>query len=439
MSICLQDFIFTDLFMEMQCDRNHDGTRNLILRGNDLMKKIGKRINDRDLIKITAFLRNHPEIVALDLPYNEISDCGMSTLANFFKERPIIRYINLMCNNIGPRGIKYFVDLGDIFPLHAFRLTGNNIGDEGGKLLSKLLSTETPLKFLDIMDTHQTITGLAHLITSMMKSRGGAETLKYIDIGRPLPQPYHKVPNTNIAELVCQLISCNTHLEEIHLQQCQFDFRDMEILADGLNANKNLVCLDLNNNNIGDDGVEFLCQYLKKSPQLECLMIGANNFGNSGAKALSFNLPFSKIKLLDITNNLITDEGMINIFYTVRKKVTLRALFIWGNKLSQASLVVLQRLFQSKLLDPQHTDIKLYCSDQQLKAAWNPQANRYNHRFYCVSDYGHPPLRQILRIPQPPMDPPDIKYRHHAGAIEMGLPSADWKYDWLETKYSDPF
>lgn len=438
MSICAQDFAFTDLFLEMQCDRNHDGTKNLILRGNDLYKKIGERINDGDLITITTFLRKHPEVIALEFPYNDISDCGMSTLANYLKERPTIRYLNLMCNNISFRGVKYLADLGEILPLYTLRLSGNKIGHEGAKQLSKLLYKDVPLRYLDVSDTHQTTTGLAYLITSMMSNRGGTESLEYIDLGRPLPQNFHQIPDSHIAELVGQLIGVNKKLKEIHVQQCGFDFRDMEILLEGLYVNKTLVCLDLNNNNIGNDGVDYLCKYLKTSPQLECLMIGSNNFGNFGAKALSFNLPFSKIKLLDITNNCITDKGMINIFYTIRKTVKLRVLFIWGNKLTHTSLVVLQDLFRSELLQPKDTDVTLYCSDKKLKASWNPQANRYNHRFYCVSDYGYPPLRNILRIPAPPLEPAPINYRYHVNNVEVGLPSADWKSAEARNKYTDP-
>lgn len=438
MSICIQSFVFTEIFLEQQCTKNSDGTRNLILRGNDLSKKIGERINNGHIVTIVFYLRNHPDIVALDFPYNEISDCGIWTLTKFLKERPLIRYLNLIGNDIGPKGMEYLADLGDVAPFYTLRLSGNKIGVEGGKSLSKLLRRKTPLTFLDLSDTHQTTSSLSYILEALMGPRGGNKNLQYIDLGRPLLKPFHTFDDAHLAEFISQVLRENKHLKEIHLQQYQFDFRDAEILSGGLMYNQNLICLDLNNNNIGDDGVEYLCQCLKILPTLECLMIGANNFGNLGALSLSYSLPFSKIKLLDITNNRIRDEGMINIFYTIEKNIRLSALFLHGNKITHTSLQVLHRIFCSHLLDPNHTDVKLYYTDGKWKASWDPQANRFTHRFYCVSDYGHPSLLKPLHIFRQPVQPQNLKYRYHSDDESAGRPESDWTYDFGESKYIDP-
>ncbi|EEB17761.1 leucine-rich repeat-containing protein, putative [Pediculus humanus corporis] len=438
MTLCAQDAILketylTELFLDMHCDKNADGTKNLILPGNELIKKIGKRIRDRDLVKIAMFLRNHQDVIALELPYNEITDCGMSILVNFFKERPVIRYLNLIGNEIGPRGITYLSEFSEFLPLRTLRLSGNKIGDEGGRLLCKILKLAPNLKFLDISDTHQSAKGLAYILSTLIKKKGKPYFLEYIDISRPLPQTYHQVPDAHLAE---QII--NNHLKEIHAENLGFDFRDMEIITEGLFFNKSLICLNFNNNNIGDDGVEFLCNYLKTCPQLECLMIGANNFSDLGAIALGNALPFSKIRLLDITRNRITDEGMLRIFYTIKKMEKLRGLFIWGNKITHSSLVVLKQLFESKTLDPEHTDVKFNCVDNELRVGWDPRVNRFKSRFYCVSPYGYPPKRTIKRIPPPSSEPPPIHYRHHVDDVDVGLPLADWAFEWILPKFVYP-
>lgn len=48
---------------------------------------------------------------------------------------------------------------------------------------------------------------------------------------------------------------------------------------------------------------------LKTRPTLISLKIGSNAIETKGAQALSLALPFSRLRLLDIHNNRIADQG----------------------------------------------------------------------------------------------------------------------------------
>lgn len=421
MSVCFQDFLLTELFIETMLDWNEGGTRNLILRGNDLSKKVGRRIEDGDIIRITHFLSKHPEVVSLELPYNEIGNCGIFNLMEHIRKNPTVRYLNLIGNEIGEKGIRHIVALAQDFPFYELRLSGNKIGNEGARLLSQLLYLDTPLKVLDISDCHLTMSGVAHILTGLMFNREAANQIEVIDVGRPLQQFYHQMCNAHAAEFFGQVLNHNSNLKEFHAQQYQLDFRDMEIILDGLMRNKWLQLLDLNNNNIGDDGVGFLCTYLRTGPPLSGLMIGANKFGDDGARSLSFTLPFTNIKLLDISNNHIGDDGIIAIFQTIRKMVPMKKLFLWGNRLTEKSLSIIKIFLQDGIMDGNELDILLYDSNG-LQVAQNSHVNMYTHRFYCVSDYGHPPMKKITKNPPPPEKEPDIIFKYHTDEKEHGMP-----------------
>ncbi|CAD6237091.1 GSCOCG00002135001-RA-CDS, partial [Cotesia congregata] len=72
-----------DLFFSNFCTEKFNGTRKLILNGNDLFPKIGKRIEDDDIYNLTAFLKKNSDINSLSLAYNYIHCQGFIRLINY--------------------------------------------------------------------------------------------------------------------------------------------------------------------------------------------------------------------------------------------------------------------------------------------------------------------------------------------------------------------
>lgn len=42
-------------------------------------------------------------------------------------------------------------------------------------------------------------------------------------------------------------------------------------------------------------------------------------------------MPYSKIRLLDISDNKIKDKGLMYIFHTLKKPYVMQLLYFWGN------------------------------------------------------------------------------------------------------------
>jgi len=98
-----------------------------------------------------------------------------------------------------------------------------------------------------------------------------------------------------------------------------------KILAESLTFNKTLERLDIGSNRIEAEGIKYLCDAIKDNPTLIMFNLGmykatadigelCNRIGNKGATYISDLLKHNKIiKILDIGNNDITEEGIKEI------------------------------------------------------------------------------------------------------------------------------
>ncbi|CAH1954228.1 unnamed protein product [Acanthoscelides obtectus] len=138
----------------------------------------------------------------------------------------------------------------------------NDLGDDGARLLADhYFNSENNLKSLNLMHCDITHNGLKYLSDS-----------KHLYL------------------LVCRLngnklgVEINTYLKELHIQKCEFDGHDVELLVEGLMCNKTLEMLNLGCNRMGDMGAELLGCWLKTRPPLRGLNVSANNIKNIGAR-----------------------------------------------------------------------------------------------------------------------------------------------------------
>lgn len=328
--------------------------------------KIGRRILDSDVPSIANFLQGHQDVTSLDLSFNKITNSGVSCLMEFLKDSNI-KALSLVFNEIDFEGIEHIVALGEKLPFHVLRVSGNNFGEKGGEALSKLLRMRTSLKSLDLSDTRQNIKSLVMILSGLIPNRGGDDNLKQINIGRPKVTNFEPVCSAHIAQILGQVLQVNSTLEELYIQKYRFCGHDIENLAYGLMFNTTLQVLDLNNNRIGDDGVRFLCKYFDTRPSLSFLMISANGVSDTGARNLSFSMNHSRLIFLDITNNKLTDDGILCLLCTIRKQ----AISLWGNQMTHKSLVFLERMLMSGSITSDLIDVRMYEVDGILYPAWN--------------------------------------------------------------------
>lgn len=381
------------IHLNLLTERNSDGTGYLVLRGKDIYDRYKRRITDKDIRSICAYIKEEPRrITRVDLSYNSITDGGFFKLLKkiLVKARSSVINLNIMNNNITEVSILNLAKYAQMVKLKYLRLNGNDFGINGAEYFAEFLKNNVTLEYCDIGETNLTLTGVAHIITSLRSDHEGNTTLKVLDFSRIIPLFNRYSYETKwLAYHIEYLLERNSTLIELHLQKNQFIGHDMEYLVRGLRRNDTLLYLDLGNNNIGEYGAELLGKYLAEKPRLVFLNVAGNGIKDTGARAISFGLPYSRIRALDIGHNKITDDGILDLLNTLKKYYYLRFLNIWGNKISHDSCVVIERMLMSGALFQHTLDVKLYEVDDVLYAAYYPNpADRNKHLYYDELDYG---------------------------------------------------
>lgn len=305
-----------------------------------------------------------------------------------------------MNNNITEVSILNLAKYAELVKLKYLRLNGNDFGVNGAEYFAEFLKKNVTLEYCDIGETNLTLTSVAHIITALRSDHGGNTSLKVLDLSRIIPLfNLYSYETKWLAYHIEYLLERNSTLIELHLQKNQFIGHDMEYLVRGLRRNEALLYLDLGYNNIGEYGAELLGKYLAEKPPLIFLNVAGNGIKDTGARALSFGLPYSKIRALDIGHNKITDDGILDLLNTLKKYYYLRFLNLWGNTITHDSCVVIERMLMSGALLQHTIDVKLYKVDDVLHAAYYPNpADRNKHLYYDELDYGFAqPIYHIKR------------------------------------------
>ena len=123
----------------------------------------------------------------------------------------------------------------------------------------------------------------------------------------------NNIGDEGIKELT-EALKTNTTLTTLNLQQKNIGDEDIKALAEALKTNTTLTTLNLQQNNIGDEGIEALAEALKTNKTLKTLNLQQNNIGDEGVKKLAFIL-FNEfnitLKNIDLKfNDKITSNGV---------------------------------------------------------------------------------------------------------------------------------
>ncbi|KAF6200927.1 hypothetical protein GE061_005374 [Apolygus lucorum] len=339
----------------------------------------GRRLYDFDLPYIFSFLLERPNIVGLDFCYNHLTCFGVRFLADFLSWDHRILRLNLMNNDIEVMD-SYIVDaFGENKTLKSLRLNGNPFGKKGGEYVSFLLMFKD-LEFLDIGQTDQTIQSLAWILGALVHN----SSLKVLDLSRILGHPGYVNDSLHYGLAFSDILRLNRSLVELHISKNNITDTDLEQILFGLSFNRTLELLDLSSNSIGDYGAELMSEALLRGAPLKALMLSGNHIGNMGARALSFKLPGSQIKMLDLSYNRVRDSGIIDIVSTVRKPFPLLALFIFGNPFTGEALKMIDRYLLEGSLENCALDIVLHDYNGIIGHGRNTSVNRYKSRYYCL-------------------------------------------------------
>ena len=209
--------------------------------------------------------------------------------------------------------------------------------DKSCSLIASLLSSNLPTVTLDIGDGyHRYHLGLD---TTLCNSLHHNNMLKELDLNRTGLQPEHMqllgqaLSNNNILSVLdihqnggigpdgCQHLANvrNTSLSDLIMRGCGVGGDGADHIGKMLLYNKSITSVDLDDNNIKDDGVKMLVEHLMSNATLKQLGLGENHITSIGAGYLSklFTCNVCTVNDIMLDNNPLGDNGVDLILQSV--------------------------------------------------------------------------------------------------------------------------
>ena len=167
----------------------------------------------------------------------------------------------------------------------------------------------------------------------------------------------NKLFSSSSAEAFTEMLKNSTHLTSLLLCDGTLTVELMPLIANALKKNRTLKELYLHNNGIDDKSCLVLSEALKKNRTVEKLVLQGNRISNNGAIALADLLEYthigvenklgegsvgikvevSHLKILNLSENFIRDEGAIALSKAVHKNLFLKKIDMQQNCLTPFS------------------------------------------------------------------------------------------------------
>ncbi|XP_060829948.1 uncharacterized protein LOC132914661 [Bombus pascuorum] len=366
----------------------------LDMRGSLVYEKLGRHLQDIDIPILLIFLKENQDIIHLNLASNNISDTGFINLLDHLLLYKNIQELDVQNNNIANYGIDYMLECAKKLELRNLNLRANKFVDQNTKNVALFLLENKHMCSLNIADVNQTASDLIYFMMVLSSDQEVSnETLKSLDISGPNPGCMYYFDSAHFADVIGHMLKYNTTLRALHLQKYNFSCHNIEIMMSNAKYNDSLHLLDLGCNNIGDHGIDHISAWLTKRPVLKTLILCKNIITDHGARSLSYAIPFSKLLFLDISHNKITDDGIVNILYTLKKTPLLRQLRVFGNCIGHQAAKIVKRMLISQVLDQKNIDVRPYKVDLWWHFA------RYEED-YCKKDYHDVPYHLSSQPPR---------------------------------------
>ena len=155
----------------------------------------------------------------------------------------------------------------------------------------------------------------------------------------------------------------------------------VEILTDPDDTNMKLVCLNLNDEHFGDDGVLRLSTYLSSNQsKFTEINLKNNNITNSGAKCICNALStYTTCTTLNLGRNVIGDEGAIAIASLLKMNRTIEGMALHNNQIGDvgaAAIADALKINSSLIILRLENNCISSGTEKKLKEAWGQRRGR---------------------------------------------------------------
>ena len=277
---------------------------------------------------------HHNVIQEMNLSNNKITKEGAKILAKAIKKNISLNTFDISANWINNKGIVCFLEKiikNKNSKLKSLLVMGNMITKPCTRQMEELFKDiRVPLTVYSsesdlVLDTK----GLMIETTELTISTSG---LHKTEDSRK--RAVKDIPNTEYRiNFVCNCLVQNDRLTSVKLSKMEITSESAKEVAKVIDRNTVLQDLDISQNLLGDDGMLIICDSLKNNETLQTLNISKNKITSKGAKEVAdaFNEK-CKLKNLNISDNNISATGIIAI---IDNNSSLQQLNVSNNNISE--------------------------------------------------------------------------------------------------------
>ena len=273
----------------------------------------------------------------LNLSRNKIDSDGSQVLSKVLVHCKNLRCLDLTRNGIGDDGAVALAEgLKDLTSLLELRLGLNEITSQGALALVEVLKYNH-LQHLDLSENSIGPESMAALVDVIC-----ADSLQILDLSMC------GLLLDGAVSLSAGLKSCR-QLVKLDISDNNIGPLGMWCLAEGIKSCRQLVELDISDNNIGSHGMSSLAEGLKSCRQLVRLYISRNNIGSHGMASLAEGLQYcTNLQVLNLSRNNITSDGVAAIVGVMKRCRYLQKLDLSRNSIGVDGAAVLVGGWQHK-------------------------------------------------------------------------------------------
>ena len=279
---------------------------------------------------LVLILQSLPNLKDLDLSYSEIGTAKMNILAPVICKLSKLKRLNLRGNEIG----EYFetqIPLFKIPTLEFLDISLNRLTSKDVATLAKSLETMTSLTHLSLKNNEIGTEGCILLSSSIKKLK----RMTNLDIGHFVDSDLTPliVSISSLPTLTSLDMSCNQRMSDIH----------------SLGGLSNLVCLNISDNNLGEEGAAELSVSLSKMSRLTSLNLNANGIFDNGLISLLDSLSsLVHLETIMLGYNELENESAVALGNHFQHLTSLQTLDISNNEITQSCIEYLKSKLCSK-------------------------------------------------------------------------------------------